>query len=302
MSSRLFQMPRFLQVDPLYPNNGYPPRPNEDRPALSPFARLSMGNCYGKSSILIYNHDNDCVQDAGVDMINIEGDNLDAQQLIVTLHPPRVIPLSFGEATFRLDKQNLTGEQTNGEVTACDFPGEHKSIRWPPLEAIVEFGVGGGNTKFVVDYVNGVTFSVGASFLRVSALVTQSKKFGDIHGTDAAYYLNAHVAPGYCESRAQRTVFVGEVSDDDESDDVIEVPYMARRAVLFGTRAHHEHHPVKTSGFIRFWQSPDGKHSVGDYFFDEHTRSVEVPNAGQYFTIFNTSGHKMKMGVIFKLL
>jgi hypothetical protein len=70
----------------------------------------------------------------------------------------------------------------------------------------------------------------------------------------------------------------------------------------FGSRKRHEHHPVKTEGFIRFWQSPDGKHGVGDFFFDANTRFAEVPNAAQYFTIFNSSGHKMKMGAIFKLL
>lgn len=294
--------PRLVHIDALYPNNGLPPRPGEDRPGLSPFGRLAMGGSYGKSSILIYDHKNDCVQNSiDGNMINIEGDDLDAQQLIITLHPPRVIPICFGDLSFKLDKQHLTGEQSNSEVTACDFPGDDNPIRWPPLEAVIEFGVGGAGTEIIVDYVNGVTLSVAASFLRVSAIVSQSRKFGDIYGTSAAYYLNAHVGPGFAESHAQRTVYVDDIDDDSESK-VFDVPRMARRAMPFGSRKHHADHPVKPEGFIRFWQSPDGKHGVGDFFFDARTGFVEVPNAAQYFTIFNTSGHKMKMGSIFKLL
>jgi len=295
--------PRFareLSVEPLYPGEGLPPRPGEDRPALSPFGRLAMGQLLGKSSILIYDHHVDGVQEASVDMISIEGDDLDAQQLIVTLHPPRVIPLSFDDVLARLDRQNLTGEQTNAEVTPCDFPGTDHSIRWPPLEALIEFGVGGVNTKVTIDYVNGLTFSVPASFLRVSALVTQSKCTGDIVGTSAAYYLAAHAGPGFSEGHVQRTIFVGDVKDHHESEPV-NLPYFAKIATLIGCRKHHHHSPTLTIGWIRFWQDPKGHHCVGDFFVSDHQSRVEVPNAAQYFSVRNESGHEMKMSVIFEL-
>jgi hypothetical protein len=295
--------PRFareLHVEPLYPGNGLPPRPGEDRPGLSPFGRLAMGQCLGKSTILIYDHHADDVQSSLNDMIVIEGDDLDAQQLILTLHPPRVIPLSFDEISARLDQQNLTGEQTNAEVTPCDFPGTDHSIRWPPLEAMIEFGVGGVGTKVIVDYMNGVTLSVSASYLRVSALVSQSKCTGDIIGTSAAYYLAAHVGPGFAESHAQRTIFVGDVDDHDDSE-VLDVPRLAKIATLIGCRSRHHRSPTLTIGWIRFWQDPKGKHCVGDFFVSDHQSRVEVPNAAQYFSVFNESGHKMKMAVIFEL-
>ena len=291
-------LPRLLRVDEIYPGNGLPPRPGEDRPALSPFGRLAMGQGLGKSSILIYDHHVDCVQQAQVDMIVVEGDDLDACQLILTLHPPRVIPLSFCE--LGLDTQNVTGEQTNSEVTVCDFPGTKEPIRWPPLEALIEFGVGGVNTKVVVDYLNGVTLSVPASYLRVSALITQTKDGGDIYGTSAAYHLAAHVGPGYARSHAQRTIFVGDVGDGDESC-VFDVPRFAKRAVLIGCRDHHHKSPTPTIGWIRFWQDPKGKHCVGDVFVSNSQSRVEVPNAAQYFSVFNESCHKMKLSVIFEL-
>jgi len=294
------RLPKALHVGPIYPGGGLPPRPGEDRPALSPFGRLAMGQTLGKSSILIYDRHADVVQQAPVDMITVNGDDLDAQQLILTLHPPRVIPLSSDESRSRLDQQNLTGEQTNSEVTACDFPGTDGPIRWPPLEALVEFGTGGVNTQVVVDYMNGVTLSVPASFLRVRALVTQSRYVGDVSGTSAAYYLAAHVGPGFAESHAQRTIFMDDIKDNRESE-VFDVPKFAKTALLVGSRSHHEHHPTRTRGWIRFWQSPNGTHGVGDFFMSDRQVRIDVPNAAQYFSVFNKSGHEMKMSVLFEL-
>jgi hypothetical protein len=290
---------RFLHTEPLYPGNGLPPRPGEDRPGLSPFGRLAMGQSLGKSSILIYDHRAEDVQTALNDMITVEGDDLDACQLSLTLHPPRVIPLALCD--LRLDQQNSTGEQTNAEVSLCDFPGDDEPIRWPPLEAQIEFGVGGVSTKVIVDYLNGVTVPVpSASFLRVTALITQTKDCGDIYGTSAAYYLAAHVGPGFAESHAQRTIFVGKVDDHDDSH-VFDVPRFAKVAILAGCRERHDKKPTLTIGWIRFWQDPKGKHCVGDFFVSDHQCRVEVPNAAQYFSVFNDSGHKMKLSVIFEL-
>ena len=292
------RLPRLLRVDEIYPGNGLPPRPGEDRPGLSPFGRLALGQGLGKSTILIYDHRTADVQPSMNDMIVVEGDDLDACQLSLTLHPPRVIPLSFCELNERLDQQNATGEQGNSEVSVCDFPGTKEPIRWPPLEALIEFGVGGVNTKVVVDYLNGVTLSVIASYLRVSALVTQN--CSDVFGTSAAYYLAAHVGPGFAEAHAQRTVFVGNVDDHDESE-VFDVPRFAKVGTLIGCRDRHHKSPTRTIGWIRFWQDPKGEHCVGDLFVSDHHDRVEVPNAAQYFSVYNESKHKMKMSVIFEL-
>jgi hypothetical protein len=301
MSNRrlTYPNPGVLYSGPLYPGNGYPPRPGEDRPGLSPFGRLAMGQTLGVRSILIYDHEKDAVQPAPVDMLTVEGDDVDAQQLTLTLHPPRVIPLPFREVLERLDQQNLTGEQTNSEVTDQDFPGTDRRMRWPPLEALIEFGVGGVSTQAVVDFMNGMTLTVQASYLRARALISQSRRSGDIFGTSAAYYLAAHVGPGFAESHAQRTIFVGEIDDDHEGD-VFDVPKFAKVATLVGCR-HHQHSPVVTVGFIRFWQSPNGTHCVGDFFVSKAESRVEVPNAAQYFSVFNQSGHRMRMSVIFEL-
>lgn len=293
MSDHRYQPLAVDQID-------FPLRPGEDRPGLSAFGRLAKGRLFGKSSILIYDHEVQEPQASEVEMIALQGDDLDAGQLVVTLHPPRVIPLPFCEVREWLAKQNLSGEQTNADVTTCDFPGTDEPIRWPPLEALVEFGVGGVSTKVIVDYLNGVTLNVIASFLRVRAIVTQTRDSGDIFGTSAAYYLAAHVGPGFAESHVQRTIFVGKIDDNDESC-VYEVPWFAKIATLVGCRRHHKHHPALTVGWIRFWQDPKGKDCVGDFFVSDHQTRIEVPNGAQYFSVVNKSGHDMKMSVIFEL-
>lgn len=289
---------RILNTAPVYPGNGLPPRPGEDRAGLSAFGRLAKGGNPGKASILTYDARREAVQNAPVDMINITGDDLDAGSLVVTLHPPRVLPLVF--ESLRLDQQNLTGEQLNSEVTTENFPGTGTPLRWPPLEASIEFGVGGVNSSVVVDYINGVTLSVVASFLRVKALVSQNSDWSDIAGTSAAYYLAGHVGPGFTEGRVQRTVFVGEVGDDEESG-VFDIPRFAKFVKLVGRQAHQHKKPVLTKGWIRFWQSPAGDNGLGDIFVKDLQYPIEIPNAAMYFSIFNESGHKMKMSAIFNL-
>lgn len=289
---------RFLNTDPIYPGNGLPPRPGEDRSGLSPFGRLAKGYSLGKSSILRYDGTVIGGQASEVDMINLTGDDLDACSLVLTLHPPRVVKQPF--ESLRLDQQNFTGEQSNEAMIDLDFPGTDRPLRWPPLEAVITFGVGGTNTEFVVDYINGVTLSVTASFLRVKAIVTQNKVEGDIGGTSAFYWLAANVGPGFTEGRPQRTIFVGEVDDQKESC-IYSLPRFAKAAKLIGRQAHQHAQPVRTKGWIRFWQSPAGDSGVGDVFVkDSHCR-VEIPNAAMYFSVFNESGHKMKLSAIFEL-
>lgn len=287
---------RLLHIDEIYPGHPLPPRPGEDRPALSPFGRLAMGQLLGKSSILIYDGDTSGVQQSAVDMITVEGDDLDATQLVLTLQPPRVIPIAFDAVERVLAQQNLTGEQTNAEITAGNFPGSSEAIRWPPLEAQIVFGTGGVNTSVAVDYVNGVTVSVVASFLRVRAIVTQSKDNGSVYGTSAAYYLAANVGPGFAEAHAQRTIFVGSLAADASSD-VLDVPRFAKLAMLCGWRTGS---PQLPAGWIRFFQDPQGLYGVGDFFLSGSSR-IEVPNGAMYFSIVNGSGLTLNMSTIFEL-
>lgn len=288
---------------PIYPGNGYPNNPGEDRPGLSAFGRLAKKQPLGKSSNLLYNAATVGKQPCAVDMLAIEGDDLDACQLLITLCPPRVIWLPFADVQQDIDQQALSGEQSIAEVPTTDFPGTAAPIAWPPLEAHIEFGIKGASATAVVDYLNGVTFSVVASYLRVKALVSQSAESGDISGTSAMYYLAAFVGPGWAKgSNAQRTIYIGAVETATESD-VFDVPKFARRAYLVG--CDNTLPPNVTAGFMRFWQSSNGNAgvtNVGNFFGNgNQPQAFDVPAGAAYFSVYNQTGVTTKMSVIFEL-
>lgn len=284
-----------------YPGDGgYPPNPGEARPGLSAFGRLAKGQPLGKSSIIRYNALRDGLQSADTEMLRIEGDDLDTCQLLVTIAPPRVIPTAFADLLDSL-QSDPSMSQTNSEITVGDFPGEGAPIKWPALEAVVKFGIKGMQSEVVVDIANGTTFSCVASFVSVHAMIAQGESV-DVAGTSAAYQCAASVGPGIAFANPKRTIFVGVVLDSTSSD-VFDVPKLARRAVVVGASNGVE--PALTAATIRFWQSPEGQPSgtgVGDYFqAGNQPIAFDVPNGGQYFSLFNQSGVAMKMCVVFEL-
>lgn len=90
-------------------------------------------------------------------------------------------------------------------------------------------------------------------------------------------------------------MFVGEIDDGDESDLFIVPKGAGKTATLVGTG----HQPLTISGWIRFFQSPDETTCIGNFFVSHGSNPFEVPDAAQYFSVFNQSGRKMKISVIF---
>lgn len=289
-----------------YPGRGYPQNPGQDRPGLSPFGRMAKDQGLGKKSILNYNASTQDEQPSAVSVLQVEGDDLDATQMVITIAPPMVIPLSQASVlaeSARIGAQNVSGEQDNSNVTGDDFPGTVAPISWPPIEAVIEWGVGGTSSKMIVDITNGCTIPVVASFVRVHAVVTQGSTSGEIVGTSALYVVSAWIGPGLASSTSapKRTVFLGTVAPNTESD-VFAVPTFARRAYIIGQDTASP--PNVTVAYLRFWQSPDGSaggNNVGNLFVSANQpQAFNIPNAGQYFTIFNSSV-SMKFAVIFEL-
>lgn len=290
-------VPGPLYDAPRYPGRGYPPRRGEDRPGLSTWGRLAKGGSLGKSSVLVYDGTNNADQVAAVQVLQLEGDDLDALQLCITLLPPRVFPISF--ADLPNDPQNLTTSADNNEVPASDFPGTGAPINWPPFEAVVEWGVGGCRARAFVDYLDGVSFNVIASFVRVYAAITQGPA-GGLSNTSAAYQLAAFVGPGWARTgTAQKTIYLGTILNAGASP-VIAVPPFARRVTVIGCDTTTP--PNLTAGTIRFSQSPDGNQNVGNFFFNgNQPLSFPVPNGGQYFFVENTIGVSALMAAVFEL-
>jgi len=288
--------PQELLHGPTYPGHGYPPNPGEDRPGLSPFGRLAYGQPLGKSTLLAYNADDDRFQPSPEEILRIEGDNLDASQLIITLASPRVIPFVF--ADLIPGDQNLTGEVDNAEITSGNFPGEIVPIRWPPIEVVIEWGIKGASARAIADFVNGMTISVVASFLTVKAVIAQSSP-DTIQGTSGAYYLAGFAGPGFAKGNARRTIYIGDLDVNTESA-VFDIPKFASKVTLVGMDSSAV--PNVTVGFVRFFQSPDGTNNVGNFFVSGNVPGpFDIPNGAQYFSAYNLSGVEMPFSAVFEL-
>jgi hypothetical protein len=175
---------------------------------------------------------------------------------------------------------------------------------WPPFEASIEYGVGGVNTKNVmVDFTNGATVSIVASYVRVFAVITQANFAG---GTNAAYTLSAHLGPGVSDTHAQRTIFMGDVPDESFSD-IFAVPLYAKSVVPYAANNHPAplNIPIVVTGWIRFLGGTLGilgPPVTADFFFNSNNPiPIPIPNQSFYFEIYNESGTNLDFGAIFNL-
>lgn len=294
--------PRELDRAPEYPGNGEWPRRPDDRNVWTAWARLAQSGALGKKSVLVYNADVVAKQNAAVSILQIEGQDGDAQPVVVTLGSPSVIPLPLVDFQG-LNLQAITGEQSNFQSGARTFPGTAGPTEWPGIMAVIEWGVGGASSRAFVDFVNGTCVNLQASWLRVHAAISEFDA-NAIRGTSAAYVLQAFVGPGYTRpGNAQRTIYVGELNNNAESA-VFPVPPFARRATLIG--CDNSNVPNVTVGTLRFWRSAAGVPSgdnVGNYFVSGNQPGpFDVPNAAEFFSVFNQMGESdVLFGVIFEL-
>lgn len=278
-------MTRPLSRELRYPEHGYPPRSGEDRPGLSAWERLARGGALGKKSVLVYNAARrSTVQSSAVSILRVQGDDGDAQHLTLTLAPPLVIPLPFSPL-LASGAQNLTGEQNNAEVASRgNFPGALSPIAWPPIEAIIEWGVGGTCATVAVDFLNGTAVNLVASSLEVHAAIAAAPEA--IAGTSAAYVLGAWVGPGFARPGvAQKTVYVGTLHGYRESN-AAPIPRFARSAYVLAS--DHSSAPPVTRATLRFWQSPDRTNNVGNVVIvGRQPTPFDIPAGAAYASVLS---------------
>jgi hypothetical protein len=291
-----FPNPGPLNGQMVYPTHGIPPRRGEDRPGLSPWGRLARGQPLGKKTVLVYDAKDTRSQSSQVTILKVEGDDMDAQQVVVTLAPPLVIPLAFSPALFLNGTQNLTGEQSNFQNQG-NFPGTLSPVQWPPFEAIVEWGVGGASARASVDFVNGATIStLAASWIRVHAIVPKNTP---VTGTSAAYVLYAFVGPGPAVGSARKTVWVGNLLAGAESA-AFPVPRFARRSYVVG--ADSASAPATTNATLRFWQDQAKTSCVGNFVVNGgQPLPFDVPNGAMFASVLSGMNVEVKFGIIYHL-
>ena len=294
----LYPNPGPLSGDLVYPEHGLPPQIGEDRPGLSAFGRLTRATNRGTRVVLRYDaSQSDRTQGNGsTDAFVIQGNDLDACPLTITIGPPAVVPIPFAQVPD--NGQNLSDAQTNLEIQAADFPGTSAPIAWPPLQLLLEWGVHGTSVAATVDVINGAVINLTASWLRgrVQAALSEG-----IAGTSAAYIMNAFVGPAVPgrAGRAQRTVYLGNVVSLAESD-VFPIPRFARSAYVI--TADDSATPAVTVATLRYWQSPDGTNNVGNVVqAGNQPLPFPVPSGAAYASVINGTGVTSRIAIVYDL-
>jgi len=273
--------------------------------AKSPWARLSAGQSVGAQTNIQYDASETELQSAMTNLFELRGSDADAMQLQVTLASPAAIPRSAAQVAATLDRANATGALVNAEMGGGFYPGLAHSIIWPPISALVRWGVGGARFEAIVDYVNGTVINVPASTLDVLPIITPDA--ANQPGTSGLYNLKGLVHPGLPRaSAARRTIQIGVLTLDEESS-VFATPAFASRVTVFGCDQSPNVVPGVTVAYLRFWQDPQGTVNIGNFLVNGNQPvSFEVPNGGAYFTIVSqtspaTAGQDVTFGACFNL-
>lgn len=281
---------------------GYPTRVQDrESPLASGWPRLARGGqAIGKTSNFRYDAAADVTQ-KGIETLRVEGSDLDACQMCITLNQPAISFTTLAqldEDALVLNPQAIQGFQTNDDIDpASDFPGTGTPPAWAPITAWVQWGVGGLQMQAFVDWVQGATIRVTGSYVSVTpvALVDALNR----PGQSALYRVGGNVGPGWSPGAAHRTIFIGTVVNGAEST-AFPIPPFARKATVLGYNDASP--PVLATGNLRFWQRGDGTRGVGDIFFNANQpQGFDVPNAAAAFSVFNGSGSDLGFAVIFEL-
>jgi len=286
------------------PGHGLPETPGN---RLTAWARLSHGRAIGKKEILAYDRgDDDVVQEGMTSILDIggrAGDDDDACQLAITLSQPRVLNKPFAtHGIGDFNQQNLTGSYDNIGIATGNFPGTGAPIAWVPITAIVEWGLGGTSHRAFVDFVQGATINLVASWLRVHAAVAPDAE-NVVRANSAWYEVAANVGPGWPRPGiAQRTVYLGTVVNGADSG-TFAIPPFAKSAQVICMDPGAT--PSVTSAFLRFWQGPTGVAAgdgVGNYFQSgNQPLGFPIPNGAGYFSVLSNYGADARFAVLFDL-
>lgn len=296
-------MTRDLRDNLRSPGNGFPERAEGGQlPGSSgnhPWALLARGKTLGKRVVIAWLNPigfaprgHVVAQPGPVDLLNLNGNDENAQQFCLTLAATKLIPGVDSSNPPTNDIQRLTGEvDAIAAVNTVNNVGGGASQQAPDTEwanaiAIVQWGIGGISERAEIDFFNGMCVNLCASWLRVSAVIIAPA----VVTSSVPYVLGAFVGPGYPRpNSAQRTMPLGSIDTGIESQ-VFTVPRFAKDVTLMGGNATAS---TAYAGTIRFWRSRAGAADpqyggvpvAAIAFSSADPRPVIVPSGGYYFSV-----------------
>lgn len=185
-------------------------------PSESDWSRLSRGQTLGKRVVVQMVPAQGEIVAAPVNMLTVGNESDEtAMNLGLTLHPPEIITIP---GTLPDNIQSASGEQDN--IARLGDGGTN----WPLMQALVEWGIGGVQGQATVDFVNGATMNLQASWVRVGAII-----INDGFLTRGVMVVRAQLGPSHsAPSRAQTTVLMDDIVAHGLIGNIFPIPRYAK--------------------------------------------------------------------------
>lgn len=280
---------------PLWPPSGLPfnlsgmPQPTPDQ--LSDWGKLQKGQPLGKTVVVanVSTEDSPTNLPAPMSILQIQGKDEDALNLSLVLAPPKIMPIDAQQGAGNW--QALSGFKSIQELEIGDL-----NPSWPEVSAIIEWGIGGINQKAIVDFRNGATVNLAASYVRVWG---QLEDQGPYQAPDmVAFQLGANVSAGFARGTGACRTMGGTVLAN-QATATYAIPAFARRVRLFGSAGGIP--PTMTSLWIRFLTAQLGN-NAGDVLFTANTQNpIDIPSMGMYFQVIDQTGVNSEWTAVFEL-
>lgn len=283
-------------------------------PKNSGWAELTLGKTIGKRVNIAVPSSLVLTRSASLNLFEIgNGSDRNALPLSVTLAQPKLIPATkLPGGVIPADNtiiNNATGERANQEFLGDSFAVDGE-ITWIPAVALIEWGIGGVQNQAEVDWVNGMTANLSASFIRVSAFIDNVNN-GIFNFNAGIVSLQAFVGPGNVNRgiAAQRTISVGLVNNGPPNaatragfpsvgfgpneatyhPSLFPVPPMAKQVTLEAITSNlgGTFSNVDWSAQILFYRTTLNSVFAAARFTNNQREPVPVPNGAQFFTVQN---------------
>lgn len=285
---------------------------------VDPWKALTAGKTIGKSVNVAVPTNNGVLQQLPpTNLFEVGGASNNALQLCLTLGQPLIIPASQLPGGVipanQSDVLAATNARTNIDILSLPFAPIGP---WIPTVAILEWGCGGVAFKAEIDWVNGTTINLSASWLRLSAQidVVNNEIFTF---SDAIMQLQGFVGPGGIQkgSGAQRTIDIGIVFHGPPAPGVFgasgfpgkgfgpnqpvvgstypipifPVPAMARTVIVMAVTPTLQElfSNQDWSAQVLFYRSSGGGIIAASRFSNSLKDPAPIPNGAQFFSIQN---------------
>jgi hypothetical protein len=240
-----------------------------------------------------------------------------AQQLCITIIPPGVIPQSQFPGGVLPSANSSAIDSASGDrdnYSLYTSPDPANDFKWTNSEILVEWGIGGVQSKVECDVLNGLVLNICASWVRVSAFLDAVNSGNGVSG--CVDFLGAYVGPGFPKANnAQRTFNVGILSalsnigyrgfpfkgfgnlintdpslpPLNASRNAYPIPYMAKQATVIcrgevGLGIVEDTWDVS----IQFFRDVRTSELMGSFRFTQDIHEpVRIPNGAYYWTLHN---------------